>query len=286
MKNLSDISVIKNLLHRHGFKFSKSLGQNFLINSSVCPEMAQEAGVNKDIGVLEIGPGFGVLTYELAKNAKKVVSIELDNRLIPVLNETLEEFNNVKIIQGDALKLDLNEIIATEFPGMEVVVCANLPYYITSPIIMKLLEEKLPISSITVMIQKEVADRFCAKAGNKNTGAVSIAINYFAEPELLFNVGRESFMPSPNVDSAVIKLNLRETPEVIIQDENLFFKVIKAAFAQRRKTILNCICNGFSIKKDIFLSTLESIGVNPSLRAEQLSMQQFADITNKLNTIL
>ena len=282
MENLSNISVVKNLLQKHGFSFSKSLGQNFLINPSVCPKMALESGANKNVGVLEIGPGFGVLTCELAKIAKKVVSIELDSRLLPVLSETLEEFANVKVINGDALKLDLAKIIKEEFGDLDVIVCANLPYYITSPLIMRLLEQKLPIQSITVMVQKEVATRLCSAVGDKNSSAITVAINYFSSPSFLFNVKRGSFMPAPNVDSAVIKLNLRKTPPVDLLNENLFFKVVKAAFSQRRKTILNSISKGLSLSKEETLSLLNNSNVNPQCRAEELSLQQFACITNSL----
>lgn len=285
MENLSNISVVKNLLKKHGFSFSKSLGQNFLINPSVCPRMAVESGANKDVGVLEIGPGFGVLTCELAKISKKVVSIELDSRLLPVLNETLSDYTNVKIINGDALKLDLAKIIKEEFEALDVVVCANLPYYITSPLIMRLLEQKLPIKSITVMVQKEVATRLCSPVGDKNSSAITVAINYFASPSFLFNVKRGSFMPSPNVDSAVIKLDLRKTPPVELADENLFFKVVKAAFSQRRKTILNSISKGLNLSKEQTLSLLSNSCINPQARAEELSLQQFAEITNNLYSL-
>ncbi len=190
---LSNIGNIKAILSKHGFTFSKSLGQNFLINPSVCPRMAEYGGAEKGVGVIEVGPGIGVLTCELAKRADKVVSVELDKRLLPVLDETLSEFDNIKIVNDDILKIDLKKLIAEEFDGMEVVVCANLPYYITSPVIMKLLEDKLPIKALTVMVQKEAAQRICADVGTRQSGAVTVAVNYYAKPSMLFGVFQQDF---------------------------------------------------------------------------------------------
>lgn len=223
MSKLSDIGTIRDVLHKHGFQFSKSLGQNFLINPSVCPRMAEECGLREDVGVIEVGPGIGVLTCELAKRARKVVAIELDRRLLPVLSETLEEFDNVTVVNEDVLKVDLKDLIDREFPGMPVSVCANLPYYITSQVIMRLLEERLPVDSITVMVQKEAADRLCAQPGKRESGAVSVAVRYYAQPEILFKVSRGSFLPAPNVDSAVIRLNVRKQPAVTVADERFLF---------------------------------------------------------------
>ena len=231
MNRLSDIGTIKNILSRHGFTFSKSLGQNFLINPSVCPRMAELSGAGKCVGVIEIGPGIGVLTNELCKIADRVVAIELDKRLLPVLKETLAEYDNLKVINADVLEINLHKLIEDEFSGMEVVVCANLPYYITSPVIMKLLEEKLPISAITVMVQKEAAQRICAEVGSRQSGAVTVSINYYAKPEMLFPVSAGSFMPAPKVDSAVIRLNVLSEPPVKVNDEKKFFSVVKASFA-------------------------------------------------------
>ena len=217
MDGLTNIKTIKDLLEKFGFSFSKQLGQNFLINEGVCPKMAELSGC-KDIGVIEIGPGFGVLTSELCKKAKKVVSIEIDERLKPVLDYTLANETNVEVIFGDAMKIDLKKLIAEKFPDMPVVICANLPYYITSPILMKLLESELPINSITVMVQKEAATRLCAKCGTRSCGAVTAAVSFYSQAQKLFDVSRGSFMPAPNVDSSVIKLDLTKRENYVQTD--------------------------------------------------------------------
>lgn len=280
--NLSDINTIRGVLSRHGFHFSKSLGQNFLVNPEVCPRMAQECGAGKGVGVLEVGPGIGVLTAELAKRAEKVVAVELDQRLLPVLAETLAEYPNVKVVHADIIKIDLNRLIQKEFPNMEVVVCANLPYYITSPVIMRLLEERLPVRAVTVMVQKEAADRLCAEPGTRACGAVSVAVRYFAQPQILFGVERSSFMPPPNVDSAVIQLKVRPEPEIQVEEEKNFFALVKAAFGQRRKTVLNSVAAGLSMGKERVAAALERAGIAPNSRAEQLTMQQFAQFCGEL----
>ena len=279
MKRLSDISTIKEILSKHGFTFSKALGQNFLVNPSVCPRMAEYAGAGAGVGVIEIGPGIGVLTNELCQLADKVVAVELDKRLLPVLDETLAEYDNVKIVNADVLELDLNQLIEEEFAGMEVIVCANLPYYITSPVIMKLLEERLPVKAITVMVQKEAAQRICAKVGVRMCGAVTVAVNYYAEPELLFHVSAGSFMPAPKVDSAVIRLNVREKPPVDA-DKEKFFAVVKASFGQRRKVIANSLSAGLGMGKEKVLAILERAGVPQNTRAEALRLEDFAAIAN------
>ncbi len=281
MNKLSDIGTIKELLSRHGFTFSKSLGQNFLVNPSVCPRMAEYSGAGENIGVIEIGPGVGVLTNELCQLAGKVVAVELDKRLLSVLDETLAEYENVKIINADVMELDLHQLIADEFPGMDVVVCANLPYYITSPIIMKLLEDRLPIRAITVMVQKEAAQRICAPVGSRMSGAVTVAVNYYAEPRQLFTVSAGSFMPAPKVDSAVIRLDILDQPPVQTDTEK-FFAVVKAAFSQRRKVIANSLSSGLSVGKDRVLTILEAANVPSNARAEQLSLQDFANIADQL----
>lgn len=278
--NLANISTIKSLLSAEGFSFKKSLGQNFLINPTVCPKMA-ESSCNENTGVLEIGPGIGVLTYELAKRAKKVVAIELDERLKKILPKTLGEFENVEVIFGDAMKLDLKSIIEEKFSDCESVsVCANLPYYITSPIIMMLLESRLPITSITVMVQKEAAVRLCADVGTRDAGAVTAAVTYYAEKEILFNVGRNSFMPAPNVDSSVIKLNIRKTPPISVNNEKKFFSLVKACFAQRRKTLLNTVSNTMGISKDTLRNALNEIGLKETVRGEELTIEQLGELSN------
>lgn len=280
MSNLSNITNIKNILSKYGFSFSKSLGQNFLINPSVCPKMAQACNFSQDSAVIEIGPGIGVLTYELAKRADKVIAIELDKRLLPVLNETLADFNNITLINDDILKLDIKKLIDNYCNDKEVFVCANLPYYITSPVIMKLLESQLNIKSIVVMIQKEAAQRICATPGTRNSGAISIAVNYYAEPELLFYVSKGSFIPSPNVDSAVLKLNIRKNPPIKLKDKDLFFKIVKAAFGKRRKTLINALSSALKLEKVHLEQILEKLNIKKTVRAEELNIQQFADISN------
>ena len=281
MNRLSDIGTIKEILGRHGFTFSKSLGQNFLINPSVCPRMAELSGAKSGVGVVEIGPGIGVLTNELCKLADKVVAVELDKRLLPVLDETLAEYDNIKVINADVMELDLNALIAEEFEGMDVVVCANLPYYITSPIIMKLLEDKLPIKAITVMVQKEAAQRICAEVGSRMSGAVTVSVNYYAKPSMLFSVSAGSFMPAPKVDSAAIRLDILSKPPVQT-NEKKFFAVIKAAFSQRRKVISNSLSSGLSLSKEKTLEILKSANVPSNARAEKLSLDDFANIANNL----
>lgn len=282
MERLTNISVVREILSRHGFTFSKALGQNFLINPSVCPRMAEYAVTDDNTGVLEIGPGVGVLTNELLKRAKKVVAVELDKRLLTVLDETLGEYDNLKVINADVLELDLHKLISEEFPGMRVVVCANLPYYITSPIIMKLLEDKLPIDTITVMVQKEAALRLCAEEGSRDNSAITNAVRYYATPELLFHVSSGSFMPAPKVDSAVIQLTLRDSDRKP-RDEKMLFKVIKASFAQRRKTVLNSISSSMSLDKTELSGILISADVQPTARAEKLTLDDFIRIADALS---
>ncbi len=281
MKRLSDIGTIKDILSRHGFTFSKALGQNFLINPSVCPRMASCSGAGKGVGVIEVGPGIGVLTNELCQLADKVVAVELDKRLLPVLDETLAEYDNIKVVNADVLELDLNQLIKDEFDGLEVVVCANLPYYITSPVIMKLLEDRLPISAVTVMVQKEAAQRICAEVGSRMSGAVTVSVNYYAKPQMLFGVSAGSFMPAPKVDSAVIRLDILKEPPVQA-DEGLFFAVVRAAFSQRRKVISNSLSAGLGKSKEEILAVLEAANVPPTARAEKLSLEDFAAIANAI----
>ena len=275
-------ATIKEVLGRHGFRFSKALGQNFLIDPRVCPRMAAESGAAECAGAIEVGPGLGVLTYELAQVAKKVVAIELDQRLFPVLGETLADCPNVELVQGDVLKLDLHALIQEKFGGQEVCVCANLPYYITSPVIMGLLEGGLPLRSITVMVQKEAAERICAQPGQRACGAVSVSVHYHSRPQVLFGVSRGSFLPPPNVDSAVIRLDLRREPPVQVADEGWFFRVSRAAFAQRRKTAANSISASLGLPKAQVEAALGAAGIPANARAEQLSLKQFAALANAL----
>lgn len=271
---LTDVGAIKELLARHGFTFSKSLGQNFIINPSICPRMAESCGADEHTGVLEIGPGIGVLTRELSARAKKVVSIELDRRLFPLLEETLKDSKNVTLIPGDVMKIDLGSLIAKEFGDMPVVVCANLPYYITSPVILRLLEEQLPLRSITVMVQKEAAERLCAPIGSRESGAVTVAVNYYTEVKRLFLVSAGSFLPPPRVDSAVIRLDLLASPPVQT-DRRVFFKIVRAGFSQRRKTLCNALSSMLPMTKEEINRALTECGLSPTVRAEQLSLQDF-----------
>ena len=282
MKNLSDINVIKSVMARHGVTFNKGLGQNFLVDPEVCPAMAEAAGLDENTCAIEIGPGVGVLTAELAKRAGKVLSFELDERLLPVLKETLAEFDNVEIINKDVMKADLKGIIEEKCKGMDIVVCANLPYYITSPIIMLLLECRLPLKSITVMVQKEAADRLCAEVGSRDGGAVTVAVNYYAESEKLFFVPRDSFLPPPKVNSEVIRLTVRENPPVNVKNEANFFKTVKAAFSQRRKTAENSLSSGTGIKKDVIAQALAEAGLEKTVRAEKMTMEDFAKLSDIL----
>lgn len=282
MEGLYEISTIRSIMERHGFSFSKKLGQNFLINPSVCPRIAEMGGADKGVGVIEVGTGVGVLTHELAKRADKVCAVELDDRLIPVLGETLAEHDNVKIFNEDILKIDLHELIAEEMQGLKVVVCANLPYYITSPVIMRLLEERLPIDAVTVMVQKEAAARLTAQCGTRESGAVTFAVRYFSEPKQLFSVSRGSFFPAPNVDSAVVRFDIRETPAQSAEDEKWFFRVVRAAFQQRRKTLCNSVSATLGIGKASVSEAAVSAGLDPAVRPEAMTMEQMLLFAAKL----
>ena len=284
MASLTDIGTVRELLNRHGFHFSKALGQNFLINPSVCPRMAEACGADGQTGVLEIGPGIGVLTHELAKRAARVAAVELDDRLLPVLQESLAEHTNIHIIHGDVMKIDLRKLIGEEFAGLRVAVCANLPYYITSPILMLLLESRLPVDNITVMVQKEAAQRLSARPGTRECGAISLAVRYYAEPETLFPVSRGSFLPPPNVDSAVIRLHIRKEPPCEVNNEAAMFRLIKAGFGQRRKTLANSL-TGAGLSKEQSLSLLHKADIPESSRAEQLTLQDFASLANAMEVI-
>ena len=287
MPTLTDLSTIRNLCARYDFALSKGFGQNFIINPGICPRIAEEAGIGPGWGALEVGPGIGVLTEQLCKRADKVVSIEVDKRLPPLLEETMADYDNFKLVLNDVLKVDLKALLADEFGDKPVAVCANLPYYITSPILMRLLEEKLPIENITVMVQKEAAQRLCAAPGTRDAGAISYAVAYYAEPKLLFTVQPGSFYPAPKVTSAVIQLNVRKTPAVEVPngDEKAFFALIRAAFSQRRKTAANAISNGLQLPKAAVLSALEAAHLDPRSRPEQLTLQDYCALLAALAPI-
>ena len=281
--NLCDYKTITAVMKKHGFSFSKALGQNFIIDSGVCPEMVRALGADLKTGVIEIGPGIGVLTKELCKSAGRVVAVELDKRLPEILGETLADYDNVEIVSGDAMKIDLNALIKEKFAGMQSVkICANLPYYITSPVIMALLEKQINVDEIVVMVQKEAAQRLCAPVGSREAGAVTAAVNYRAESEILFEVGRESFMPAPKVDSAVIRLKVRKEKEIAVKNEKQFFSVIKAAFSQRRKTAVNSISNGLGLKKEKVCAVFEALNIEQSIRSEKLTLENFKNIAEEI----
>lgn len=276
--DLTSPRVIKDIAERFGFSFSKGLGQNFLLDESVLDKIVEAADIED--GVLEVGPGFGVLTKRLCETGKKVVSVEVDRRLIPVLDYTLAEFDNVKIIEKDILKTDVAELISTKFGGGKISVAANLPYYITTPIITKLIEEKLPLKNIVVMVQREVAERIAAKPGKKDYGAISVLCQYYTNPRIVTIVPAGSFYPAPKVDSAVLCMEVCSEPNVKTKDEALFFKVVKAAFAQRRKTLLNCLASGFSRDKAALTEILESVNIASNVRGEKLELSEFAKIAD------
>ena len=278
MPALTDIGYIRDLLSRHGFHFSKALGQNFLVNPSVCPRMAEACGASAETGVLEIGAGIGVLTRELASRAGKVVCVEVDDRLPPILEETLAGLDNAEIVLQDIMKVDIHPFMQEKFGDRPVSVCANLPYYITSPVIMGLLESRYPFTSITVMVQKEAAQRLCAEPGTRDAGAVTMAVRYFAHAEKLFDVSRGSFTPSPNVDSAVIRLTLHNSPQCTPAEEKRLFSLVRAAFGQRRKTLSNSLA-GAGIPKAELPRLLEAAGISPTARAEQLTLDDFIRLT-------
>ena len=264
MPELTDLSVIRALCEKYDFALSKGFGQNFIINPGLPPKIVDASGVDKRYGVIEIGPGIGVLTRELAKRAAKVVSIEVDERLPPLLAETMAGVDNFKLILQDVLKVDLKALIAEEFPGMPVAVCANLPYYITSPIVMKLLGDRLPIESLTVMVQKEAADRLAAAPGTRASSAISCAVSYYATSKMMFTAAPGSFYPAPKVTSAVVRMEIRPQPAVQVEDEEGYFALVRAAFGQRRKTAANAIASGLGMPKDAVTAAMEAAGLAPA----------------------
>lgn len=275
----------KDVLGRYGITAKKSLGQNFLVDLNILGNIVNAAELDESKGALEIGPGLGALTQQLAKRAGRVVAVELDQRMLPVLEETLSAYGNASVVHGDILKVDLDDLFQRYFADVKgVSVVANLPYYVTTPIVMRLLEEHIPLENIVVMIQKEVADRMAAKPGTKDYGSLSIAVQYYCEPQVVAIVPRTVFIPQPNVDSAVIRLRLRQTPPVQVSDEELYFQVVQASFTQRRKTIFNNLLTRFFDKESRHLleQALEKAGIDPVRRGETLSLEEFARLTGTL----
>lgn len=282
--NLSHPLELKLLLQRHGFSFSKSLGQNFLIDEHILDQIVVASGLNNDLCALEIGPGAGTLTQKLAMCAKQVVAVEIDKALIPVLNETMAGFDNFKLINADIMQVDLMQLVKEEFGSQPFIVVANLPYYITTPIVMNLLESPLPVRSLTLMVQKEVAARMTAQNAGKDYGALSVAVQYHTNPSLVCKAEPHCFIPQPKVSSSVIHLDVLASPAVSVQDEKFFFQVVKSAFGQRRKTLVNALTKSpyIHIEKEKVLSALDQMGISNTIRGEKLSIQQFAELSNTL----
>ncbi|MEK4299043.1 16S rRNA (adenine(1518)-N(6)/adenine(1519)-N(6))-dimethyltransferase RsmA [Oceanobacillus sp. FSL W8-0428] len=282
-KYIATPSRTKELLNKYGFAFKKSLGQNFLIDVNVLENIIHQAGITKETGAIEIGPGMGALTEQLAIHADRVVAFEIDQRLLPILEETLADYDNVEVILEDILKADVDEVIRKHFEeGQDIHVVANLPYYITTPILMKLVRDRLPVTSLTVMIQKEVADRMAAVPNTKSYGSLSIAVQYYTEAKVVLNVPKQVFMPQPNVDSSVLKLVMRKEPPVQVDNEDFFFELIQASFAQRRKTLRNNL-NRFlqeKLEKHQVEALLEEASIDGGRRGETLTIEEFADLAN------
>jgi len=284
MLKLSSPQTIKYIMEKYGFRFSKSLGQNFLINEQVIEDIMDGAEVGEEDCILEVGPGIGVMTHALAERADKVVSVEIDSSLLPVLDETLAPFDNVKVVNNDILKVDVRQLIEDEFGGKSPKVVANLPYYVTTPIIMMFLEEGLPVTDIVVMIQKEVADRIVADPGNKIYGALSVAVQFYAEPAVIVKAPKGMFMPQPKVDSVVVRMKLRDKPKVDVQNRKLFFRVVKAAFGMRRKTLLNALSAGLNCSKELVTEVMASCDIDPKRRGETLSIEEFGQLADAFDS--
>ena len=281
-KHLGNPTNTREIIDKYGFMFQKRFGQNFLIDGNVVEKIVREAGVTKDDFVLEIGPGIGTMTQLLCENAREVAAVEIDTNLIPILKETLAAYDNVTVINEDILKVDIAALAKEKNGGRPIKVVANLPYYITTPIIMGLFESHVPIDSITIMVQKEVADRMQVGPGTKDYGALSLAVQYYAKPEIVLNVPPTCFMPRPNVGSAVIRLKKHETCPVEVDDAEFMFKLIRASFNQRRKTLANGLSNSseLALSKEQIAKAIESLGVSPSIRGEALTLAQFAQLSN------
>lgn len=277
---LSSSKITKDIVQRYGFKFTKSLGQNFLINESILDEIVESANISDDDVVLEIGTGIGTLTSKLCERAKKVIAVEIDKNLLPILQETLSDFDNITIINKDILKIDINEELTNLGINQKIKVVANLPYYITTPIIMKILEEKVKVDCMVLMLQKEVANRINATTSTKDYGSLSIAVQYYCDTDIVCKVPKNSFIPEPNVDSLVIKLSVNEKRKVDIEDEDLFFKIVRGSFSKRRKTILNSLA-GYEnlVDKEKIEKILEKANIDTKRRGETLSIYEFAILT-------
>jgi 16S rRNA (adenine1518-N6/adenine1519-N6)-dimethyltransferase len=282
INQLTSPSQIKSIMKKHNVRFSKSLGQNFIINDFIIDEIIRRGDISEEDSILEIGPGIGVLTQALAETAHQVIAVELDNKLIPILKETLEDYDNVEIIHNDILKLDVGRMIEEKMEKPTKVV-ANLPYYITTPIIMKLIEEVSGIEEIIVMVQKEVAERMVSGPGTKDYGSLSVAVQYYCDSMIILDVPRDNFMPAPNVDSAVIRLIVKDEPTVEVLNEEFFFKIIKGAFALRRKTLINSLSkSAIGIDKELLKNILEAMNIDLRIRGEKLDINDFAELSNRI----
>lgn len=285
-KRLSSHSATMDLVKRHGFKFTKSLGQNFLIDDNIVDKIVAGAGIGPSDKIIEVGPGIGTLTREMASRAEALMAVEIDKNLIPILTDTLGDYENVKIVNEDIIKADIRGLIDENLDGGPVKLVANLPYYITTPIIMRFLEEDINVTDIVVMVQKEVAERMNAQPGGKDFGALSVAVQYYCDTEIVAKVPRHLFVPQPNVDSIVIALRVRPERKYRVDSEDLFFKVVKAAFGQRRKTLLNSIASMGNLSKDMVKEVLEEAGIDPKRRGETLSLDEFANLSNVIGNKL
>ncbi len=286
MDKISSPKKIKEIMNIHGLKFSKSLGQNFLIDENILKKIVDIAKITKEDCVIEVGPGIGNLTQHIAEAAGSVVAIEIDKALVPVLKDTLKNYSNIEIINEDILKIDLHKLIRERFQNQTVKVVANLPYYATTPIIMKFLEEKVPVKSLTVMIQKEVAQRMQAKPGTKDYGSLSIAVQYYSDPSILLRVPPSVFIPQPNVESVVVKLEILNEPRVYVQREDLFFALVKDAFGKRRKTVLNALSTGdLKLNKGLLKEILDESNIEENRRGETLTIEEYALLSNNLAKI-
>ena len=283
MDRLSSHQATKEVVQKHNFKFSKSLGQNFLIDTNVIDRILEGARVKEGDYVIEVGPGIGTLTKEMGRSAEKVVAIEIDKTLIPILEETLEDFPNIEVINQDILKVNVQELVKEKLNGGPVKLVANLPYYITTPIVMKFLEEDIPVTDIVVMVQKEVADRMNAKPSTKDYGALSVAVQYYCDTEIVAKAPRHMFVPQPNVDSIVIGLHVRDEKKYVVDNEDIFFKTVKASFGQRRKTLLNSLGGLGFLSKDQIREALQAANIDEKRRGETLSIDEFANLSNEIN---